>query len=126
VLLTLATTLLWATGSFTFFTYVGVILHQTASAGASGLAGFLLVFGLAGLAGAAAAGWLADKTGPLPALAAGLTLTALSLAGLGVIAAVAAGPRRGHRQRRGDCQLRLRHLGDHPAPTAAPALLRRQ
>jgi MFS transporter, DHA1 family, inner membrane transport protein len=60
--------------------------------GASGLAGFLLVFGLAGLAGAAAAGWLADKTGPIPALAAGLALTALSLAGLGVVAAVAAGP----------------------------------
>jgi MFS transporter, DHA1 family, inner membrane transport protein len=90
VLLTLATTLLWATGSFTFFTYVGVVLHRTASAGASGLAGFLLVFGLTGLAGAAAAGWLTDKKGPLPALAGGLTLTALSLAGLGVIAA--AGP----------------------------------
>jgi predicted MFS family arabinose efflux permease len=92
VLLTLATPLLWATGSFTFFTYVGVILHQTASAGASGLAGFLLLFGLTGLAGAAAASWLADKTGPLPALAGGLTLTALSLAGLGVTAAVATGP----------------------------------
>jgi MFS transporter, DHA1 family, inner membrane transport protein len=92
VLLTLATTLLWATGSFTFFTYVGVVLHHTASVGASGLAGFLLVFGLAGLAGAAASGWLTDKTGPLMALAGGLTLTALSLAGLGVIAAVTAGP----------------------------------
>jgi predicted MFS family arabinose efflux permease len=92
VLLTLATTLLWAAGSFTFFTYVGMILHQAASVGASGLAGFLLVFGLAGLAGTAAAGWLTDKTGPLPALAGGLMLTALSLAGLGVIAAAAAGP----------------------------------
>ncbi len=91
VLVTLATTLLWATGSFTFFTYVGVVLHQTASVGASGLAGFLLVFGLAGLAGAAASGWLADKASPLPALVGGLTLTALSLAGLGVIAAVTAG-----------------------------------
>jgi predicted MFS family arabinose efflux permease len=92
VALTLGTTLLWATGSFTFFTYVGVILHQTASVGASGRAGFLLVFGIAGLAGAAAAGWLADRTGPLPALAGGLTLTAASLAGLGLIAALAAGP----------------------------------
>ncbi len=90
-LLTLAITLLWATGSFTFFTYIGVVLHQTATAGASGLAGFLLVFGLAGLAGAAAAGWLTDKAGPLPALAGGLALTALSLAGLGLIAALAAG-----------------------------------
>jgi len=91
VLLTLATTLLWATGSFTFFTYVGVILHRTASAGAYGLAGFLLVFGVAGLGGAAAGGWLTDRAGPLPALAGGLMLTALSLAGLGLTAAFAAG-----------------------------------
>jgi hypothetical protein len=65
------------------------MLHQTASVGASGLAGFLLIFGLAG---AAASGWLADKTGPLPALAGGLALTALSSAGLGVITAVTTGP----------------------------------
>src|SRR5438067_11463106 len=30
VLLTLGTTLLWATGSFTFFTYAAVVLHHTA------------------------------------------------------------------------------------------------
>lgn len=92
VLLTLATTLLWATGSFTFFTYIGVVLHQAASVGASGLAGFLLIFGVTGLAGVVAGGWLTDKTGPLPALAGGLTLTALALAGLGVIAAAVTGP----------------------------------
>jgi len=91
VLLTLATTLLWATGSFTFFTYLGVILHRTASAGAYGLAGFLLLFGVAGLGGAAAGGWLTDRAGPLPALAGGLMLTALSLAGLGLTAMFAAG-----------------------------------
>ncbi len=68
-----------------------MILHQTASAGASGLAGFLLVFGIAGLGGAATAGWLADRTSPLPAIAGALTLTALSLAGLGLIAALTAG-----------------------------------
>jgi hypothetical protein len=39
-------TLLWATGSFTFFTYIGVILQQTAGADASGVAAFLLVFGV--------------------------------------------------------------------------------
>jgi MFS transporter, DHA1 family, inner membrane transport protein len=92
VLVTLATTLAWATGSFTFFTYIGVVLHQAASVGASGLAGFLLIFGVTGLAGVVAGGWLTDKTGPLPALAGGLTLTALALAGLGVIAAAATGP----------------------------------
>jgi predicted MFS family arabinose efflux permease len=91
VLATLATTLLWATGSFTFFTYVGVILHRIASAQASGVAGFLLVFGLAGLGGAAAGGWLSDRSGPLPALVAGLSLTALCLAGLAVISALATG-----------------------------------
>ncbi len=57
-LLTLATTPLRATGSFTSFTYIGVVLHRNASVGASGPAGFQFVFGLTGLADAAAAGWL--------------------------------------------------------------------
>jgi predicted MFS family arabinose efflux permease len=92
VLLALTTTLLWATGSFTFFTYVGVVLHRTASAGTAGLAGFLLVFGLAGLAGAVSAGALTDRAGPRPALAGGLALTAVSLAGFGLIAVLSAGP----------------------------------
>jgi predicted MFS family arabinose efflux permease len=91
VLLTLAITLLWATGSFTFFTYVGAILHRIASVDARELAGFLLVFGVAGLGGAAAGGWLADRAGPLPALAAGLALTTAALAGLASISALAAG-----------------------------------
>jgi len=92
VLLILAVTLLWSTGSFTFFTYIGAVVRQTASAGPAGLAGYLLLFGLAGLAGAVASGWLADRNGPVPALAGGLTLTALSLAGMGLTAALSARP----------------------------------
>jgi predicted MFS family arabinose efflux permease len=89
--LTLATTLLWATGSFTFFTYVAIVLHHTAMVGAAGLAGFLLLFGLLGVGGAVGAGWLTDRRGPLPTLLAALALVAAALAGLGVTAALASG-----------------------------------
>jgi predicted MFS family arabinose efflux permease len=81
-LLTLATTFVWATGSFTFFTYVAVVLARRASVGAAGLAAFLLLFGLVGVAGAAAAGRVTDTRGPLPALAGGLLLAAAGLVGL--------------------------------------------
>jgi predicted MFS family arabinose efflux permease len=84
VVLTLATALLWATGSFVFFTYVAVVLARTASVGTAGLAAFLLLFGLVGIAGAAAAGRVTDTRGPLTALAGGLVLVAAALAGLAV------------------------------------------
>jgi predicted MFS family arabinose efflux permease len=89
VLLTLATTLLWSTGSFTFFTYVAVVLHHTAAVGAAGLAAFLLLFGIAGIAGAALAGWATDKKGSLPTLMSGLALVIASLTALGITAALA-------------------------------------
>jgi MFS transporter, DHA1 family, inner membrane transport protein len=82
VLLPLATTLVWATGSFTFFTYVAVVLARRASVGTAGLAAFLLLFGLVGIAGAAAAGRLTDTRGPRPALVGALLLVAVALAGL--------------------------------------------
>jgi predicted MFS family arabinose efflux permease len=84
VVLTLATTLLWATGSFTFFTYVAVVLGRTASVGTAGLAAFLLLFGLVGIAGAAAAGRVTDTRGPRTALIGGLVLVVAALAGLAV------------------------------------------
>ena len=89
--LTLATTMLWASGSFTFFTYIAVVLRHTAAVGTAGLAGFLLLFGLSGIGGAAAAGWLTDTKGPLVPLAAALGLVAVALAALGITAAVAGG-----------------------------------
>jgi MFS transporter, DHA1 family, inner membrane transport protein len=82
VLATLATTLLWATGSFTFFAYVAVVLARRASVGTAGLAAFLLLFGLVGIVGAAAAGRLTDTRGPIAPLVGGLLLIAVALAGL--------------------------------------------
>ena len=66
-------------------------MGETASIGSSGLAGFLLLFGVAGIGGAALAGWLTDTKGSLPALAGALALIVVSLAGLGLTAALAGG-----------------------------------
>jgi MFS transporter, DHA1 family, inner membrane transport protein len=82
VLPALATTLLCATGSFTFFTYVAVVLARRASIGTAGLAAFLLLFGLVGIVGAAASGRVTDARGPRTALVAGLVLAAAAPAGL--------------------------------------------
>jgi predicted MFS family arabinose efflux permease len=84
--LTLATTMLWASGSFMFFTYIAIVLGHTAAVGTEGLASLLLLFGAAGIGGAAAAGWLTDTKGPLVSLVAALTLVAAALAALGVVA----------------------------------------
>lgn len=91
VTLTLISTLLWATGSFTFFTYVAVILHAAASVDAEGVAGFLLMFGVAGIGGSAAAGWITDHRGARTALFAALALTSVALAGQGLAAHVRGG-----------------------------------
>src|SRR5207237_5598360 len=88
----LAATVLWSTGSFTVFTYIAAVLRHTAAVGPAGLAGFLLVFGTAGLAGAAASGWLTDRTGPTVALAGALSVTVLSLAGLALATTLPGGP----------------------------------
>lgn len=92
VVMIFAVTLVWAAGSFTCFTYIAPVLRRTAAVGPAGLAAFLLVFGIAGLAGAGFSGWLTDRTGPRTALAGGLALTALSLAGLGLTATLSARP----------------------------------
>jgi len=89
VLLTLATTMVWASGSFTFFTYVGVVLHDATGVGAVGLAAFLLLFGLAGIGGATVAGRLTDARGPRPTLVGGLALVAVALAGVALGTTVA-------------------------------------
>jgi predicted MFS family arabinose efflux permease len=88
----LAVTFVWAAGSFTCFSYISAVLRRTAAVGPTGLAAFLLVFGIAGLAGAAVSGWLTDRRGPRAALAGGLGLAALSLAGLGLTATLSARP----------------------------------
>jgi DHA1 family inner membrane transport protein len=88
-LLTLVTTMLWASGSFMFFTYIAVVLSHTAAVGATGLAGFLLLFGTAGISGAMAAGSLTDTKGPFVPLVAALALITAALTTLAVVAAAA-------------------------------------
>jgi predicted MFS family arabinose efflux permease len=82
----LAATLIWATGSFTFFTYVSVVLHRITSVGAVGLAALLLVFGTAGAVGALLGGWLTDVKGPLTTLRLALPAVTASLIALGLLA----------------------------------------
>jgi predicted MFS family arabinose efflux permease len=87
ILVILAVTGLWALGSFTFFTYLSVVLARSAGVGTPGLGLFLLLFGLSGVAGSRLAGWITDTRGARTALLIALPTVALSIAGLGLLAA---------------------------------------
>ena len=76
VLTALATTMLWAIGGFTVFTYLSVPLRNLGF-DASGISFALLVFGVAAAIGNMLGGTLADRLGPLPT-------AALALAGMAV------------------------------------------
>jgi DHA1 family inner membrane transport protein len=89
VALTLLVTLLWAFGSFTFFSYLSLVTHKTASAGGTGVAIYLLVFGITGVAGALVSGRITDARGPVVAAGGALLLVATALAGLALLAAIA-------------------------------------
>jgi MFS transporter, DHA1 family, inner membrane transport protein len=78
-------TCVWALGSFTFFTYVSLILQRAAGVGGSQLALFLLLYGAFGIIGSMAAGWLTDQTSARTALIVALPLIAVSLIGLGIL-----------------------------------------
>lgn len=82
----LLVTWMWAFGSFTFFTYVARVLQRAAGVGGGALALFLLLYGVAGIGGSAAAGWLTDRAGARATLRTAFSLLALSLAGLGLLA----------------------------------------
>jgi DHA1 family inner membrane transport protein len=86
--LTLLVTLLWAFGSFTFFSYLSLVVHDTADAGGSGVAIYLLVFGTTGVAGALVSGRIIDSKGPVTAAAGALFLVVMALGGLALLAAV--------------------------------------
>jgi MFS transporter, DHA1 family, inner membrane transport protein len=88
LLMTLMVTLLWAAGSFTFFTYFAVVLHRTAGVGGLGVALYLLLFGLAGIVGVTLAGRAIDAHNGATALGLALAVVAASLLGLTVIAIV--------------------------------------
>ena len=78
VLLALATTVLWAIGGFTVFTYVSVPL-RTLGFDASAISFALLVFGVAAAIGNMLGGTLADRMGPVPTAALGLAVMAAAL-----------------------------------------------
>ncbi len=90
VLAVLLATLLAMAGAFTFYTYFGVFLAETAALGPHGVALMLLAFGLASAAGTRLGGAAADRFGPGRAAAAGAGLMVAALAGIGL--APLAGP----------------------------------
>lgn len=84
--LVFATTLLWAAGSFTFFSYFAVVLRATAGVSTNGVAIFLFVFGVAGVGGALISGRATDARGPIIVIAVALIAIAGSLLGLAALA----------------------------------------
>ncbi|WCN79416.1 MFS transporter [Micromonospora sp. LH3U1] len=79
VLLAIVTTVLYYVGGFALYTYLAQALSGGTAVTASAIAGFLLVFGVAGVAGNALGGWLTDRIGPVPVLLGGLTAFAAAL-----------------------------------------------
>ncbi|GAB1646633.1 MFS transporter [Krasilnikovia sp. MM14-A1259] len=79
VLLAIVTTVLYYVGGFALYTYLAPALSGGGAVSASKIAGFLLVFGVAGLAGNALGGRLTDRIGPVPVLAGGLVAFAAAL-----------------------------------------------
>ncbi|CAN7705806.1 MFS transporter [Variovorax sp. LjRoot84] len=57
----LLTTVLWATGGFSFYTYISVFLTQTLGFGAEGVGAVLCAIGVAAAVGTAAGGWATDR-----------------------------------------------------------------
>jgi len=78
VLYALTTTMLWAVGGFTVFTYLSVPLRNVGF-DASDISLALLVFGSAAAIGNMLGGTLADRLGPMPTAALGLAGMAVAL-----------------------------------------------
>jgi predicted MFS family arabinose efflux permease len=78
VLFALATTVLWAIGGFTVFTYISVPLRNLGF-DASEISFALLVFGVAAAIGNMLGGTLSDRMGPVPTAALGLAGMAAAL-----------------------------------------------
>jgi predicted MFS family arabinose efflux permease len=91
VALVMSVTLLWSAGSFTFFSYLTLVLHTTGAVGGFGVAGELMLFGVAGVFGAYLSGRLTDGRGPVPVAAVALATMTMSEVGFAVAAAVKLG-----------------------------------
>jgi len=63
VLPALLTTMLWATGGFSFYTYIALFLSRTLGFGAEGVSAVFCAIGVAAAAGTAAGGWATDRFG---------------------------------------------------------------
>jgi predicted MFS family arabinose efflux permease len=85
--LTLSVTLLWSAGSFTFFSYLTLVLRTAGAVGGAGVAAELMLFGAAGVFGAYLAGRLTDRWGGAPVAAAALITMTLSEVGFALLAA---------------------------------------
>ena len=63
VLPALLTTMLWATGGFSFYTYVALFLSGTLGFGAEGVGAVFFAIGIAAAVGTAVGGWATDRFG---------------------------------------------------------------
>ena len=63
VLPALLTTMLWATGGFSFYTYIAPFLSGTLDFGAKGVGAVFFAIGIAAAIGTAAGGWATDRFG---------------------------------------------------------------
>lgn len=63
VLPALLTTMLWATGGFSFYTYIALFLSGTLGFGAEGVSAVFFAIGIAAAIGTAAGGWATDRFG---------------------------------------------------------------
>ena len=89
VLPALLTTVLWATGGFSFYTYIALFLFGTLGFGPQGVGAVFCAIGVAAAIGTAAGGWATDRFGAdrmaqgfalmLVAILAGLSLSAQML-----------------------------------------------
>jgi predicted MFS family arabinose efflux permease len=84
--LILLTTLLWATGSFVFFSYFGVVLQTITGVSTTGVAVYLFLFGVAGVGGAIVSGKATDAFGALVVIPTALLAMIGALLGLSALA----------------------------------------
>lgn len=85
--MTLLVTLLWSAGSFTFFSYLTLVLRTVGGIAGSGVAAELVLFGVAGVVGAYLSGKLTDTWGAELVAAAALLIVMVSVLGFALLAA---------------------------------------
>ncbi len=82
VLLALLSTMLWATGAFTVYTYLASFLARAAGIAGSSVSAVLFMWGVAAVIGLSLGGRLNDRFGHLPVIVTSLSLLALAFLGL--------------------------------------------